>query len=102
MKARLLALAADCAREPGAPLGERVNAMMCLATFLSYIAFDGAAGMALHFCCQRHTVAQARISCLTCGCNAVHVPTSRDCSGTFALTQQVSISVLVRQLLILL
>ena len=44
MKARMLALAGECAREPGSPLGERVCATMCLATFLSYIAFDGATG----------------------------------------------------------
>ena len=51
MKARLLALEADCAREPGSPLGERVNAMMCLASFLGYIAFDSATGMPPRLLC---------------------------------------------------
>jgi len=71
MKARLQALAADCAREPGSPLGDRVDAMMCLASFLSYIAFDSATGCRPDCSPSRATPAQAsqltHASGRTCG-----------------------------------
>lgn len=45
MKAKLAALCAECVKAEGTVgLGERLAAMTCLASFLSFLAFDGAAG----------------------------------------------------------
>ena len=45
MKAKLVALCADCASAEGTVgLGERLAAMTCLASFLSFLAFDCAQG----------------------------------------------------------
>ena len=82
---RLLALAGECAREPESPLGARVCAMMCLATFLSYIAFDSAAGAPRHPSEEisrseltQTTVVRARDHAPNSGAEFLHVPNS-DC-----------------------
>ena len=45
MKAKLTTLCADCVKAEGTVgLGERLAAMTCIAFFLSFLAFEGAAG----------------------------------------------------------
>ena len=50
MKAKLLWVCGECAREGSAGLGERTAVLTSLASFLSFLAFEGTEGEPI--CCQ--------------------------------------------------